>query len=65
MSDKKVKIILVLLMFFENCTKSEFLSSRDGGHVSAPISPAVVLHILSTLSLERIYEAFPVPLYYS
>ena len=38
---------------FENCAKSQFWSDRDGGHVSAPISPVVVLHIISTLVLRK------------
>ena len=65
MSEQKVKIIFVFCDVFENCAKSQFWSDRDGGHVSAPISPAAILHIISTVRQGRLYESFPLPLYYS
>ena len=42
---------------FENCAKCQFWSDRDGGHVSAPISRVVVLHIISILVPNSIVAA--------
>ena len=53
MSEQNVKIILVFCDVFEHCAKSQFWSDRNGGQVSAPISPVVVLHIINTLVLRK------------
>ena len=66
-SHKSKKLALVkiewVLLCFQWHTKTKFQKNHE--KKSTEISPASILYIISTVRLERLYESFPLRLYYS